>query len=141
MNTCCHIYSWGLLSFVMFIVEYFWQMMIWEIDWPECSPREIEWYTCCSSREIMRTIHNYLSLKWHEIDAVVKPEVFMASTHLFMPFEADVFMDGYIIPTYLSQFWCLFWNAKYCSDVFLETLNIVHLVVVFDVTFVYEPLW
>ena len=43
----------------------------------------------------MRTIHNYLSLKWHEIDAAVKPEVFMASTHLFMPFEAEVFIDGY----------------------------------------------
>ena len=43
----------------------------------------------------MRTIHNYLSLKWHEIDAAVKPEVFMASTHLFIPFEAEVFMDGH----------------------------------------------
>ena len=41
----------------------------------------------------MRTKHNYLSLKWHETDAAVKPEVFMASTHLFMPFEAEDFMD------------------------------------------------
>ena len=43
----------------------------------------------------MRTKHNYLSLKWHETDAAVKPEVFMASTHLFMPFEAKIFMDGH----------------------------------------------
>ena len=43
----------------------------------------------------MRTKHNYLSLKRHETDAAVKPEVFMASTHLFMPFEAKIFMDGH----------------------------------------------
>ena len=43
----------------------------------------------------MRTKHNYLSLKQHETDAAVKPEVFMASTHLFIPFEAKVFMDGH----------------------------------------------
>jgi len=43
----------------------------------------------------VRTKHNYLSLKWHETDAAVKPDVFMASTHLFMPFEAKIFMDGH----------------------------------------------
>ena len=70
----------------------------------------------------MRTKHNYLSLKQHETDAAVKPEVFMASTHVLMPFGAEVFVDGYIIQTYLSQFWCLFWNAKYCSDAYFEML-------------------
>ena len=73
----------------------------------------------------MRTIRKYLSRERHETDVVVKPEVFMTSTHLFMPYEAEIFMNGYIIQTYLSQFWCLFWNAKYCSDAFSETLNIV----------------
>ena len=139
MDTWCHIYTWGLLSFFS-ILEHFWQMMIWEIDWPQCSPREIERYTCCSSREIMRTIHNYLSLKWHEIDAAVKPEVFMASTHLFIPYEAEIFMNGYIIQTYLSQFWCLFWNAKYCSDAFSETLNIV-LTLLLMVIYLVSPIY
>ena len=66
---------------------------IWEIDWPQWSPRDFERYTCCSPREIVRIIHNYLSLKGHETNAAVKPEVFMESTHLYMPFEAEVFMD------------------------------------------------
>jgi len=79
-------------------------MMIWEIDSPQCSPRETERYTCCSPREIVRTIYNCLSLKGHETDAAVEAEVFMASTYLFMPFEVEVFMDGYIIQTYLFQF-------------------------------------
>ena len=52
----------------------------------------------------LRTIHKYLSLEWHEAHAAVKPEVFMASTHVLMPFEAAVFMDGYIVQTYLYQF-------------------------------------
>jgi hypothetical protein len=43
----------------------------------------------------LRTIHKYLSLKRHETDAAVKHEVFMTSTHMFMPFEAEVFMDGH----------------------------------------------
>ena len=41
----------------------------------------------------MRTKHNYLSLKQHETDAAVKPEVFMSSTHQFMTFEVEGFMD------------------------------------------------
>jgi len=71
------------------------------------------------------------------------------------------FLDGYIIQTYLSQFWCLFWNAKYIVDFhchgwteffhgLLDSCDFytvccgkiqcivchVHLVVVSDVTFV-----
>ena len=52
-------------------------------------------------RQIVRIIHKYLSLKGHETDAAVKPEVFIASTHLLLPSEDEVFMDGYIIQTYL----------------------------------------
>jgi hypothetical protein len=52
----------------------------------------------------VRTIHKYFSLERYETDAAVRPEVFMESTHLFMPFDAEGFMDGYIIQTYLSQF-------------------------------------
>ena len=140
-----HRYLLLLEAFFFFpIREHFWQMMIWEIDWPQCSPREIERYTCCSPREIVRTIHNYLSLKGHEADAAVKPEVFIASTHLFMPFEAEIFMDGYIIRTYLSQFRCLFWNDKYCYVASFKMLNIygyLQLGLLSFFLFIHDHLW
>ena len=137
MDTCCHIYTWVLLSFFLFIVEHFWQMMIWEIDWPQCSRRNIfERYTCKLLWEqyINTSVSNSIKhMPQSSLRCLWQIRMWLCLSRL--RFFGWLYNPNISLPVLMP-----FWNAKYCYDTFLEMLNIV-LMLLLMVIYLLSPIY